>query len=95
MKAIENEAFGRSFAETSPFFELAPETLDNYDSDAIARAIYRNNGAPEEGLRPERERDLMRQERAEAQQQAEQEMAELEEADAVSKLASSGAIAAA
>lgn len=92
IKAIHNDAYMRSMQESAFLFEMFPDAIDNYKPDAIARSIYRNNGTPEDGLRSEQERDQLRQQRAEAQAQAEEEASNLAEADAVSKLTSSGAV---
>jgi len=92
MKAIHNDAYMRSMQESAFLFEMYPQTADNFDPDNIARSIYRNNGAPEDGLRPEQDRDSLREERAEAEAQTEEELSAIDEAGAVSQLASSGAI---
>lgn len=67
-----------------PFF---PGITDNIDADATWRFLARNGGTPEEIIRPEIDRDDMRRQRQEQQAQAEAEASQLEEADAVSKLA--------
>ncbi len=45
-----------------------PEALDNLDADAIVKDYWERSGAPATGLRDPKQRDAMRQQRAQAQQ---------------------------
>jgi hypothetical protein len=86
IRAINNEAFGRTFAQIYPLAEARPEILDNFNLDNAARMIARNEGAHEDIIRPELDRDAMRQQRAQEEAQAMEEASMLEEAGAVAKL---------
>lgn len=86
IKAIKNEAVMRVMAFAEPLAAANPEVLDNVNFDELFRLLSRNEGFPEDALRPERDVSAIRQQRAESQAQAEEEARQLEEADAVAKL---------
>lgn len=94
MKAIHNEAFLRTMEMVGPMFEFVPDVIDNLETDQIFRMIYRNEGASEDGLRPERDVAAMRQARAMQQAAIEAEESAHAEADSVAKLANANLIAA-
>ena len=47
----------------------APDALDNLNLDEYVRVAARNDGVPEAVIRPVKERDALREDRAKAQQQ--------------------------
>jgi hypothetical protein len=87
LQTIHNDAFLESLNLAGQIAQMDPSVMDNIDLDEGFRNYSRNAGLQESTIRPEIERDQMRQQRAEAQAQAEQEASQLEEADAVAKLA--------
>ena len=51
------------------YAQLDPSIMDNIDSDAWIRGSGRNDGVPAEIIRPEKDREAIREARAEAQAQ--------------------------
>jgi hypothetical protein len=92
MRAIHNEGFERSMQMAGPLFEVNPEVADNIDFDNVFRKLYRNEGAPEGGLRPEREVQELRMARAEQQQQMQKQEAAAADADSLAKLGQAGLV---
>ena len=86
IRQAETAAADRMIERAMGVAQLDPSILDNIDLDAYVRHGGRNDGVSEELLRPEKQRDDMRQQRAEAQAA----MAQLEQAsmaaDAAGKL---------
>lgn len=77
IKAAENNAFSQMVAILAPVAELHPEILDNYDLDKVSRGIGRNLSVPAEWQRTEGDVAAIREERARAQEAAQQlEMAQ-------------------
>jgi len=70
IKAVENNAFLQLISIFQPMMEIAPEIMDNWDTDKIARGISHNLALPTEWMRDVFDRDAMREARAEQQQQA-------------------------
>jgi hypothetical protein len=88
LQTIHNDAFLDTLSLAGQIAQFRPEVLDNLDLDDGFRTYARNTGLLESSLVSEEFRDQMRMQRAEAQAQAEQEAAMLEEGDTVAKLAS-------
>lgn len=92
MRAIQNEAVQRTLGQVAPLVEVDPSIMDHFNMDELVRGVARNEGLPEQFLRGKDEVDQIRVARQQAEQQAQQEAAMLEEADAVAKLKSAGAV---
>jgi len=83
IKALHNLAFMRTMERIGPLTQLKPDLMDNFYLDVAARDIARNDGTPEDWIKPQEEVDEERQLRAEEQakmqemqeQQAQAEMA--------------------
>lgn len=87
MRQIHNDAAIDTMTAVQAMAQTNPEILDNFNFDEMSRGYARNLGLPEKNIRPELERDDMRRARAEQQAQIEEEVSQIEEAEAVSKLA--------
>ena len=87
IRAIHNESYLRTLETLSPMAQFAPDMLDHFDTDKLSLGVARNEGYPEDWLRPERDVAGIRQARAKAQEQAEQQLAAKEEAETVAKFA--------
>src|SRR5690606_14981168 len=70
IRQAETAAADRMVERTLTVAQAAPDVLDNINFDAYVRLSGRNDGVPEALIRPEKERDEMREARAQAQQQA-------------------------
>lgn len=90
IRAIQNDTITRVMSVVSPMATLDPSLLDNFDLDAAVRLIARNEGLHEDVMRSEQDISSMRQNRAEAQAQMDQQAAMMDEVEGVSKLASAG-----
>jgi hypothetical protein len=73
IKAMQNTAFYRTMESVMPLTEVQPDILDNFDLDEAARMVSRNDGLPDEIIRPIESRDEIRSARAEAQAKAAQQ----------------------
>lgn len=67
-----------------PFVQADPSIMDNFNGDSISRDVSRFNSMPQRWLRPEKERDAIREARLKADQQELQAQA-LERAAAAEK----------
>lgn len=67
-KQIEAAGAARSVELLAPFVQADPSIMDNFDGDEIARDTPDIFGMPQKWLRPEDQRDAMREQRAQAQQ---------------------------
>lgn len=90
IRAIQNEAVQRTLGQVAPLVEMDPSIMDHFNMDELVRGVARNEGLPEQFLRGKDEVDQIRVARQQAEQQAQQEAAMLEEADAVAKLKTAG-----
>lgn len=86
LQQIHNDAFLEAMGVAGQVAAFRPEVLDNFNFDDGVRTFARNLGVLESTIVPEAARDQMRQQRAEAQAQAEQEAAQLEEGETAAKL---------
>jgi hypothetical protein len=69
LKTLETEGLSKTFAEWGPMAEAGRvEWLDNLDSDMAFRDSARNNGTPATWLTSVKDRDALRQARAQQQQ---------------------------
>jgi hypothetical protein len=82
IKQLQNVSFMRSMEMLTPLVQVKPEILDNIDTDQVARDAMRNDGMPADWLVDEKQRDEMREARAEAiaEQQQQQQMMMMAEA---------------
>ena len=87
LREYHNEGAIQALQMAQAMAETNPEVLDNIDLDETFRRFARSVGMNEGDIRPEQDRDDIRRARAEAQAQADEEALQLEEAEAVSKLA--------
>lgn len=69
IKAAENNAFAQMVQILAPLIEFAPEILDNYDTDKVARGVGKNLSVPTDWQRSEEAVAEMREQRAQAQAQ--------------------------
>jgi hypothetical protein len=91
LQTIHNDAFLDAMTMAGNIANVRPDVLDNLNIDDGFRNYARNLGVLESSIVPERIRDQMRMERAQAQARAEQEMSMLDEAEGVAKLAQAAA----
>lgn len=73
LKALQNRGVETTFAFLAPFGEAHPEIYDNFDIDGVVRDYARNSGVSPDLLKPMRDMQKMRQQRA-AQIQQQQAM---------------------
>lgn len=73
LKALQNQGIMNALSAVLPLAANQPDILDNFDTDAIARDLTRNYGAPPEMLRPMKQILALRNARAQ-QAQAQQGM---------------------
>jgi hypothetical protein len=66
MKALKNNALQQVLGILDPLAQANPAVLDNFDFDRIARDASLNTGLPAPWLRPEANREQLREERAAA-----------------------------
>lgn len=88
LKAIHNDAYLRVMDSIMPLMGVAPDVIDHFDLDKLVRDLARNEGLRSDWLRPERMVMDVRRARQEMEQQAIAQQAQLQEADAASKLLS-------
>lgn len=69
-RSEEGLAIVRTMEQVLPLVPVAPDIIDNFDTDEYARLVNEINGAPAKILRDIGERDARRQARAEQQQAA-------------------------
>jgi hypothetical protein len=72
IQAQQNNAFSRTLETLAALLETHPELLDNFELDTIVRDGSRNEGFPADWIKAIKERDAIRQARAEAQAQQQQ-----------------------
>ena len=72
IRALENGSIMQTMDMFLPISELKPEVWDNLDADRVFRDSAKNSGMPSRWLLDERETAALRQQRAEAQAQAQQ-----------------------
>lgn len=77
IKSLENNSFMRTMESMMPLIQARPDILDNWDLDEISRDISRNEGMPARWLIDAKQRDEIRNQRA--QQQA--QMAQAQQAE--------------
>lgn len=70
MRIFEVRAVEKGLAFAAQVAAAKPDVMDNFDLDKAAVGISRRHGVPEEFIRPERERDDLRQQRAAAEEKA-------------------------
>ena len=87
LQSIHNDALLDTMNTAGMMAQFDPSVLDNFNFDEAARSYARNVGLQEANIRPEQDRDAIRQSRADAQAAAEQEASMLEEGETVAKLA--------
>jgi hypothetical protein len=87
MRQIHNEGAIQALELAQAMAQTNPEVLDNINMDELLRRYARSSGISETDLRPEIERDEMRRARQEMEEQERAEISQLEEAEAVAKLA--------
>jgi hypothetical protein len=68
IKALQNQAFVEFMGIVGPLVNIAPEVLDNLDSDKLFLGIANNLSLNPDWLRDEKDRDAMRAARAQQQQ---------------------------
>lgn len=90
IKAIHNETYQTTMGYIAPLLQLAPGIMDHFDLDAITRGVARNEGFLEDWMRPKRDVDAIRAERAEAQQREQQRLEAMENAGTEAQLAQAG-----
>jgi hypothetical protein len=69
IRQAESAAADRLVERVLGVANAAPDTLDNLNLDEYVRVAARNDGVPEAVIRPVKERDALREDRAKAQQQ--------------------------
>lgn len=83
IKALQNRAFLEFVQLIGPLLQIDPSVMDNFDLDKCVRGIAENVALPPEWQRSEEDVAALRQQRAEAQQRAQQ----IAEAQGVGKAA--------
>ena len=78
-RLFETRRSQRTLADVGPIAEAFPETLDNMDGDKTFRRMLRDGGWPEDEIRPEEQRDQIREAKQKALE-AQQAMAAAAEA---------------
>jgi hypothetical protein len=77
----------RAIEACSPFIQMDPSVADNFNGDEAIRVIADIFGTPVQVIRTKKDRDGLRDARAQAQQAALQNEAQTQEVDSASKLA--------
>ncbi len=95
IKAIHNESFSQTLGVLAPIMEVRPDMLDHFNFDKAVREVARNEGWREDWFNPDRVVTQMRQQRAQAEQQARQEAVGMEQAETIANLTKAGVPAAA
>jgi len=70
IKAAENNSFIQMMQIIAPIAQIQPDVMDNFDLDKASRGIGRNLAIPVDWERSAEDRDAMREQRAQAAQQA-------------------------
>lgn len=86
-KTAELDSLNRFFGLASPILTIAPEAVDNFNSDSALRYIANSLSLPYEMLRDDTEVKELREQRQQAQQAAAQQQQEMVQADNMSKMA--------
>ena len=86
-RSSEGETILRTLQTVSPFIQMDPSVMDNFDGDAALRKIASIQGCPQEVIRDVDKRDKIREGRARAQEQQVNQMQETHEADTIQKMA--------
>lgn len=86
LKLLEVRSLTSGFEVMAPMMEIAPDMMDNYDTDEIARGIPERLGWSEDWLRDIEERDEIRQARELKAQQEQAQMMAIEAAKASSSI---------
>ena len=84
--ATEGENLNRAIVLITPFAQTDPTVMDNFNPDEIVKFAARIYGLSPDIMRDEKEVEEIRQGRAEAQQQMEQQETQAHEADVLSKV---------
>ena len=77
----------RTMEAIAPFASFDPGVTDNFDSDEAVRFVAKALGFPQKIIRETKARDAIREARAEAQAEAENQQAQLSQAETVGKVA--------
>jgi hypothetical protein len=92
-RVTETNNIMRAFQTIAPFIQMDPSVADNFHGDNAARVIAYNLGLPQEMIRDVKERDAIREQKAQMQQQqmqAQQDQMEAEQmktgAEAMAKM---------
>jgi len=75
----------QGLASLGPIFQMQPQTMDNFDWDSVARSTAEETGFDPESIMDEKQRDEMRQARAEQQAQMQQQQQMMMEAELINK----------
>ncbi len=82
MKLLEVRSLTSGFEVMAPMIEMAPDMMDNYDTDEIARGVPERIGWSEDWLRDTEERDEIRRQRNLKQEQENAQLMAIEAAKA-------------
>jgi len=85
-RSAEGDSFSKTMQLVLPVVEIAPEIMDNFDVDAIARFAANIHGLPHEILMDKDARDARRKERAAQEAELREQEANLNEAEVVNKV---------
>lgn len=88
IRAMQNRSFQITMEMSAPVAQIRPEVLDNYNFDAIIRAVARNNGMPAQWLADANQIEESRAARAKAQAEMQQQQQMLSAAEAAGKAGS-------
>jgi hypothetical protein len=86
LRSLPAIGYRRTLERVSAVAAFAPSVLDNYDFDKAERDTALSDGVPPEFMRKESDVSKMREERAAAQAQAQQQAATMQGADALAKV---------
>lgn len=84
-KTSELENLNRAMITLAPIVQVDPSAMDNLDVDGTFRYVAKQYGLPPEVLRREDKRDEIREQRAQAQEEAQQQQRQLVEAERIQK----------
>lgn len=82
----EAQNFQRFLGIASPIIGVAPDAMDNIDTDQVVKDLAVIHRLPQEMLRKKDDVEKLREQRAEAQRQAEEEASEAQQAENASKV---------
>jgi len=88
IKSLHNLAFMRTLERIGPLVQVRPDLLDNFNLDEVTRDSARNDGTPEDWIKPMEDVDEERQARAEQQQQMQEMQEQQAQADMAAKAGS-------